>query len=191
MHEFNLYDEDARNVIKAVYKGIDGHLEACYVKERGDSYFIRPSCVHCQVSDESMKVLIRRLGEAGHYDLEKRFSKMTELDEFTRDYIETALWSSCDDDNEPLDKNYNISDIDPETLVKMKADCADFQKQHGHLFLRKEGQAGHDFWLTRNGHGAGFWDGGWEGEIGAKLTRGSKKYGEFNLYVGDDGKIYS
>ena len=20
---------------------------------------------------------------------------------------------------------------------------------------------GHDFWLTRNGHGAGFWDGGW------------------------------
>ena len=25
-----------------------------------------------------------------------------------------------------------------------------------------DGQIGHDFFLTRNGHGAGFWDGAWD-----------------------------
>ncbi len=50
--------------------------------------------------------------------------------------------------------------------------------------------AGHDFWLTRNGHGAGFWDGDWPEPAATRLTASSKKYGEFNLYLGDDGKIY-
>jgi len=49
----------------------------------------------------------------------------------------------------------------------------------------------HDFWLTRNGHGAGFWDGDWDDETGKRLTTISKKYVEIDLYVGDDGKIYS
>lgn len=51
----------------------------------------------------------------------------------------------------------------------------------------------HDFWLTRNGHGAGFWepgDYGWS-DLGDKLTEFTKHYGEVNLYVGDDGTIYA
>jgi hypothetical protein len=49
-------------------------------------------------------------------------------------------------------------------------------------------KAGHDFWLTRNGHGAGFWDRNLGG-IGDKLTKACE-YDECNLYVGDDGKIH-
>jgi hypothetical protein len=49
--------------------------------------------------------------------------------------------------------------------------------------------AGHDFWLTRVGHGAGFWDGDWP-KNGDALTEICKKYKEIDLYVGDDGKIY-
>ena len=49
---------------------------------------------------------------------------------------------------------------------------------------------GHDFWLTRNGHGAGFWDGDYEKEIGIKLTELSQQFGECHAYVGDDNKIY-
>lgn len=30
-------------------------------------------------------------------------------------------------------------------------------------------QAGHDFWLTRNGHGAGFWDGDWKDSDGSEF----------------------
>ena len=49
--------------------------------------------------------------------------------------------------------------------------------------------AGHDFWLTRNGHGAGFWDRGL-GEAGKKLTDAAHAFGECNLYLGDDDVIH-
>lgn len=39
-----------------------------------------------------------------------------------------------------------------------------------------ESYAGHDFWLTRVGHGAGFWDRGL-GDLGERLTDASKAYG--------------
>ena len=46
-----------------------------------------------------------------------------QLDAFTLAYIEAALWSSNDDSTpqggEPLDANYGIKDIDPDTLEKM------------------------------------------------------------------------
>jgi hypothetical protein len=119
------------------------------------------------------------------------------MDEFTQQYFETALWSSSDnsDDSggEPLDANHSISDIDPKTRDRMIEDCAEFQKDFGHLIDAgggDYGQAGHDFWLTRNGHGAGFWDGDWPEPQAEELTEASKDFGEYNLYVGDDGVIY-
>jgi hypothetical protein len=53
------------------------------------------------------------------------------------------------------------------------------------------GRAGHDFWLTRCGHGAGFWDGDWPEPYATMLTDAAKAFGEVDLYVGDDGMIYS
>ena len=52
-------------------------------------------------------------------------------------------------------------------------------------------QAGHDFYLTRNGHGSGFWD---KPEIyGEKyskiLTEISNQFGCTNFYISDDGEI--
>ena len=45
--------------------------------------------------------------------------------------------------------------------------------------------AGHDFALTRNGHGAGFWDRGL-GEIGDMLTEECKPYGEHRVIIDVD-----
>ena len=116
------------------------------------------------------------------------------MDSFTLAYFEAALWSSNDnaDDSggEPLDKNYSISDIDAATRDKMIADCASFQEKFAEQIGGETEQAGHDFWLTRNGHGAGFWDGDWPEPAATELTDGAKAYGEFDLYVGDDGEIY-
>ena len=39
--------------------------------------------------------------------------------------------------------------------------------------------------------GAGFWDGDWKEPHGDRLTELSKTFGEVDLYVGDDGKIYA
>lgn len=112
------------------------------------------------------------------------------MDTFTEAYLICALWSSTDDDGRPLDDNYEIMDIAAETVAKAKEDCADFQTANAEdLADIDSSQAGHDFWLTRNGHGAGFWDRGL-GEVGDRLTKASKAYGSVDLYVGDDGLIY-
>jgi hypothetical protein len=85
-----------------------------------------------------------------------------------------------------------VADIAPATLEQMAQDCSSFQDTFGAL-LESSGQdseqSGHDFWLTRNGHGAGFWDRGL-GQIGQRLTEAAKSYGEYDLYIGDDGKIH-
>ena len=113
------------------------------------------------------------------------------LDTFTEAYIECALWSSTDDDGKPLDDNYGIEDLSPECLAEAAADCKAFQQDNA-SDLAQAGTAercGHDFWLTRNGHGAGFWD-RCLGEVGERLTKASKAYGSVDLYAGDDGLIY-
>jgi hypothetical protein len=124
---------------------------------------------------------------------QRKADKINNLDDFTRAYIEAALWSTNDESDEqggePLEKNYSASDIAPETMEKMIADAADFQERFGELYSDSS-QAGHDFWLTRIGHGAGFWDGDYPEPEATKLTDASKEYGEFYLYIGDDGMIY-
>lgn len=113
------------------------------------------------------------------------------LDRFTQAYIATALWSSTTDDGEPLGDAYTREDISKTTLDQMIENCKLFRKENSKLLEGiDESQAGHDFWLTRCGHGAGFWDRGL-GEVGEKLTESCKAWGNVGLYVGDDGQIYS
>ncbi len=128
-----------------------------------------------------------------------------DLDEFTRAYIEAALWSSNDESDEsggrPMDENYGLSDIHPDTLARMNEDCRKFQEEciewitwdnlvyFPHRYTTHE-KAGHDFWLTRNGHGAGFWDGDWKEDADKAMTAASKRFGNVDLYVGDDGMIH-
>ena len=114
-----------------------------------------------------------------------------DLDDFTISYIETALWSSIDESDNPLDDNYGPEDLAGETVNQMIADCKDFQESQAELLKGLEPiSCGHDFWLTRNHHGAGFWDGDYPKDIGQKLTDASHVYGEFYLLIGDDGLIY-
>jgi len=114
------------------------------------------------------------------------------MDNFTRGYITCALWSSIDDDGIPLDDSMSVDDIAPASLERMQADCAKFQRDNEHLLVqssRPDDYKGHDFWLTRNRHGVGFWDRGDE-ELGEALTRAAHSFGEHSLYVGDDGLIH-
>lgn len=125
------------------------------------------------------------------------------LDEFTKAYIECALWSSMDESDEqggePLDKNYDISDIAEETLAEMAEDCRAFQEDNAsdlalydHAQYTADELGGHDFWLTRNHHGAGFWDrtSVLPNAAAVRLNKAAHAYGEIYLYVDDDGKIY-
>ena len=118
-----------------------------------------------------------------------------DLDDFTRSYIETALWSTTDasDDSggDHLDANYGLGDLSGESVDKMQADCLKFQAYNANALEPFDAStAGHDFWLTRNGHGAGFWDGDYSEPQAAQLTASSKYFGECYIVVGDDGKLH-
>ena len=134
-----------------------------------------------------------------------------ELDEMVDGYITCALWSSTDnsrdDGGDPLDDNYGPDDIEEESLARMREECRVFAEENeatlraafssdaprgGFIGVRRNWpQAGHDFWLTRNGHGCGFWETpDWPKHEGALLTEASKKAGVRHLNVGDDGRIY-
>ena len=128
------------------------------------------------------------------------------LDEFLRGYLVAALWSTNDNSEpsggDPLDDNYDVSDIDPASVAGARDECEDFMRANWQDLLeyaerRKynahEGtvwdHAGHDFWLNSNGHGVGFWDRGLD-ELGDRLSAACKAIGESDIYVGDDGKLY-
>ena len=123
-----------------------------------------------------------------------------DLDQFTHAYMVAALWSSTDENGEPLDDVYSIDDIAPECAAAMRASCADFiaanaadlaeycEQMTCEQWSGSE-RAGLDFWLTRCGHGVGFWDRGLDA-LGDRLTAAAKVYGNVDLYAGDDGLIY-
>jgi hypothetical protein len=121
--------------------------------------------------------------------------KLRNLDAFTQGYIEAALWSSTDnaDDSggEPLDANYDTMDLTVAALDEMIKDSKNFQEDNAELLSRagEDGGNGHDFWLTRNRHGAGFWDRGYDQEVGKKLTDAAHAYGSVDLTV-SGGKIH-
>lgn len=113
------------------------------------------------------------------------------MDAFTRAYIEAAIWSSTDDNGDPMDRNYDEDDLAGPTLLKMKRDCAKFQRENADdLSAGTSSQGGHDFWLTRVGHGAGYWDGDWPEPEASRLTAAAERFGNVDLYVGDNGKIH-
>lgn len=116
--------------------------------------------------------------------------------EFFAGYVTCALWSSTDDEGNPLDDNHGEDDIGEDTLRTMREDCADFMRANAADLAamiaatgRPMDHMGHDFWLTRNGHGAGFWDRG-AGELGDRLTDAANAFGGVDLYIGDDGKVH-
>ena len=103
--------------------------------------------------------------------------------------IETALWSSFDPNFEDL--RFTVDDLTIESHVRLELECEEFCRkalaQGIPIYDFEDWQ--HDFWLTRNHHGAGFWDGDYETPIGLKLTEIAHSFGEVHLYLNDENKI--
>ena len=118
---------------------------------------------------------------------------MSHLDRFLDGYIECAFWSSvhyASEDAEGVPFDTVDAELSDEARRQMREDCAAFiDANKDDLEGIDATQAGHDFWLTRNRHGAGFWDRGL-GERGDRLTHAAHVYGECDLYLGDDGMVY-
>jgi len=115
-----------------------------------------------------------------------------EFEQFFQAYMVCALWSSTDDEGNPFDDVYEINDFAEYAVDSMRSDCLEFYNAHHHIMRDANpdfARHGHDFWLTRNGHGAGFFDRGY-GERGDALSKAAKAYGEVYLYADAYGKVW-
>lgn len=117
------------------------------------------------------------------------------LDAFTAAYITAAYWTDTGDGEQPSSE----AELADEARVSAVEQCADFQREHADLLSDAyarvgydAARAGHDFWLTRNGHGTGFWDRDEldAGGLGERLSKAARIEGGSDLYEGDNGKLY-
>lgn len=129
--------------------------------------------------------------------------------EFWHGYLLAVAFTCRDTEGEPLDIWSNpggdirdvvdtddvesaLRSVSDETYRTIRAECFDFclefvlQMSSETLSDNDMEHAGSDFHYTRNGHGAGFWDGDW-GEYGDRLTGFAKEYGpaELTYYTED------
>lgn len=157
------------------------------------SNFADSSCREIQIVNQIIADYLVKVQETAKELFVKTIPQEKVLnDEFLRAYIETALWSSTYEKNGqdccPFDRDSGIEDLHPLTLFQMMEDCQTFQRFAWSEIKDNQSQAGHDFWLTRNRHGAGFWDGDWKDEVGKKLTALSHFFGETSLEI-YEGKV--
>lgn len=133
-------------------------------------------------------------------------SETPDFKEFFNSYLEAALWRSTIDEGEqndgrngdPFDAHFNIADFDEDALELLHTHALSFWSRVACYVPHEKGranggrpgpaQAGHDFWLTQNGHGAGFWDGDWP-TYGETFTKISKCYPELHLSITETGKV--
>lgn len=122
-------------------------------------------------------------------------------DDFMRGYVEAILWANTfvgrprEEDSELEDVRYWYQSPGrwwEDTPVSLEG-AAQFWDENCYVLMSldygKRGEewpnaelAGHDFALTRNGHGAGFWDRGL-GEMGDMLTEECKPYGSHSVIL--------
>lgn len=109
---------------------------------------------------------------------------------------------ASDEDGGSLDRPEDLSDDDLDDTARehLDSDAREFFASNADLLCRAVAefdqsweQLGHDFALTRAGHGAGFWDRG-TGEVGEALSRASKPHGNIGIMVplarDEDGNLH-
>ena len=69
-------------------------------------------------------------------------------DDFFKGYLECALWTE--------EENIDDAGLASSTILEMRSECDEFVNDNAELMEGLEPElCGHDFWLTRNGHGTG------------------------------------
>ena len=133
----------------------------------------------------------------------------SQINTITDHYLIALLWTMPGNDEcENPGDGIELSDLPLETIEQARHDVELFIMACGPLFAMAmacydvgygqhwdagsaEAAFGHDFALTRNGHGAGFWDRDSEAlprALGEVLTRVCEGFPPVDLYIGDEEK---
>ena len=119
----------------------------------GGAYWGGPDNLYCVVSEDGRE---RYLRAAGFDEVKAQFPNATfppqssisdsDIDDMLAGYIEAALFSTNDESTpeggEPLDNNYNESDLTPKCRAGMREDCAKFARENSKALLASMGKKG-------------------------------------------------
>lgn len=112
---------------------------------------------------------------------------MTFLESATLQYLDTAKWADSEDGNDEWSLAIWSNAARNEALEHVTDFVNYVESIHPGLIALLNLTAddiGHNFWLSRQGHGTGFWDRGW-GEVGDTLHAAAKTFGKVYIYVHD------
>lgn len=148
----------------------DDYVSPIFADSEWDSY---PVCTACHAEHDYVN-----LTDEGR-------AALAAPDDFVRAYLECAVWSSSTSDGESLEYlNYSADDFSCDAEDSARKDCDDFWKANRADLAATRASAsqhGHDFWLTRNRHGAGFWDRVYAADLSERLTDAAHAYGSSDV----------
>jgi len=121
------------------------------------------------------------------------------INEIVKHYLYAALWTA------ELDSKYDTDDFGfGEQYYAAVRDIGDFLNKavrylapyEKHFGDKTESQLGHDFWLSRNGHGSGFFDLALDTgdrklkSIGDSLQEIAREFVEKNVFESEVGNLF-
>lgn len=120
-----------------------------------------------------------------------------ELTEVVEGYMACAIWAE-NDEEAGIHDGLSLQDFTPAARRHAEQECRDFCESAKHFLERAKergftpAQIGHDLWLTRRGHGAGFWDRDElkEGNLGQQISALCENADCVTLELGDDGRLH-
>ena len=152
-----------------------------------EDWTISGDCAYLTMDSVRVAVDMETLRE----EVVERLPAITERDVafFLAGYWDCVDFTARDSEGEPIDASAR-HDLPAETVAELEETATDFLRAQW-MWLHScdnLSNAGHDFHLTRNRHGAGFWDGDW-GELGDRLTEAAHTYGSCEVFQLDDGEL--
>lgn len=123
----------------------------------------------------------------------------TEFEPILKAYLAAAIWTdeTLEDENGEtvLPEGLTIYDFSDESVEQARKDISAFMEQAKQTWPMIEEidpeRVGHDLWLTRNGHGSGFWDGReFYGTHGDTLSEIARMLKPLAVVEAGSGKLY-
>lgn len=115
---------------------------------------------------------------------------------FIQGFLACMLWSTTNEGDASLGDCHGLEDLDEFARQGLVDRCNAFITANAKDLLAATGQpgytfsrAGHDFMLSSNGHGAGFFDRGL-GQAGDRLQEAANRAPATQAYLGDDGRVH-
>ena len=115
------------------------------------------------------------------------------LSAMTEGYVSCAFWTAPEDLIAPTSGEFDLSPhrsrIPAAMWAQARRVCERFYNENrADLSTYPATNAGIDLYLSRNGHGAGFWEDDYtDPPVGDRLQESARKLGEIDIYKGKGG----